>query len=164
MFNGKPQSPCDGILLGLLDLPDLLAPFARLLLLLRLTRVSSGSVCFGVPCKITALSPAAYRRLDAVAEIVFAMCGCDDVIPAEVDAAAGACFSDGGKEIHRCEMRLLRGGRRVSSRPRIADKIRLGVWSVVVARLTQRTKVAWFGDGIFWSKLDVALNLGLATG
>lgn len=45
--------------------------------------------------------PAADRGFEAVAEIVFAAGRRGDILPVEVDATAGALFSNSRDEIHR---------------------------------------------------------------
>jgi hypothetical protein len=35
-----------------------------------------------------------------MAEVVFAVLRCGDIVPGEIDAAAGACFADRREEVH----------------------------------------------------------------
>lgn len=101
--DGQAQGAGEGILLGLLDLAQLLPAQALALLLVRLGGVGVGvvvAVGLGVPVEVAALLPAADGGLEAVAEVVLAVGGCRDVVPAKVDAAAGAGFADCREEIH----------------------------------------------------------------
>lgn len=95
----QPQRPRHSILLRLFNLLHLFA-FPLLLLLGPLFGRELGVFGFGVPVEAFVLLPAADGRHDGVAEVVFAVGGGFDIVPAEVDAAAGAFFAHGLEEVH----------------------------------------------------------------
>lgn len=90
-----------GILLRLPHLPQLLSP-GLLLLPFPLLRRQLGIVGFGVPAQIFVLLPTPDRSHERVAQVVFAVGGGFDFVPAEVHAAAGAGLADGLEEVHGC--------------------------------------------------------------
>lgn len=98
----QPQRARERVLLGLFDLAQLLLARALLPLLFRLAfdRSCIVAVAFGVPIEVAALLPAADGGFEAVAEVVFAVRGVCDFVPAEVDAAARAGFADAREEVH----------------------------------------------------------------
>lgn len=95
------QCLCDGIFLGLLDLAQLFFAFSLLTLRICFIRVAWRRVCFGVPIQVAALLPSSNRCFEAVTEVVFAVVGVCDFIPAEVDTSSRSRFPDAGEQIHR---------------------------------------------------------------
>lgn len=90
----------DGIFLGFLDFPNFFAAFARIAFVVCLIGIGTLRISFCVPCQIATLGPSADWRFDAVTEVVFAMGGGGDLVPAEVDSAARALLPDRREQVH----------------------------------------------------------------